>query len=109
MRGRTSGFGASICSIVLLILDASAEVHRAHDLLDERNFTVGDTIFRVEVLVPPLFRPLLSGHESINFARCVLGWFVQKNQKASQPTGEVGQYAVSLSLGVKRTNANIGL
>lgn len=57
----------------------SAEIHRTDYLLDERDLTSGETIFRVEVLVGPLPRPLLHWHKRVDFARCVLSWLVQKN------------------------------
>ena len=105
MRGRASGLGARISSIDLVILGGSAEVHRADNLLDERDLASGDAIFRVEVLVRPPPCPLLGWHERVDLARCVLGWLVQKNEEASQPTGEVGQDAFSLILGVEWANA----
>src|SRR6266542_1929832 len=52
MRGRTSGLGARTSSIALVIL-RSAEVHRAVNLLDERDLTSREAIFRVEGLVRP--------------------------------------------------------
>src|SRR6266576_335445 len=108
MRGPT-GFGARISSIALVILRRSAEVHRAHNLLDKRDLTGGDAVFGVEVLVRPPPCPLLGWHERVDLARCVLGWLVQKNEEASQPTGEVGQDAFSLILGVEWANAEISL
>src|ERR1700682_2438100 len=109
MRGRTSGLGARISSMVLFILRGSAEVHRADKLLYERDLTTGDAIFRVEVLVRPPPRPLLGWHKGVDLARCVLGWLMQKNQETSQSTGEVGQDAFSVILGVERANAEIRL
>lgn len=116
MRGRASGFGSRISSMDLLIVVGNrlvgivaCEIHRTDYLLDEDDLTGGERIFFVEILVRPLPGPLLGRHERVNLARCVLGWLVQKNKEASQSTGEVGQNALGLGLGVKRTNAEIRL
>ena len=95
--------------MALFIVRDSAEVHRADNFFDKGDLTSGDAIFRVEVLVRPPLRPLLGWYELVNLARCVLRWLVQKNEKASQPAGEVRQSAVSLTLGVEGANAEISL
>src|SRR6266545_5813902 len=102
MRGRASGLGARISSIDLLIVvgnrlvgSTGCEIHGAHNLLYEGDLTRGESIFRVEVLVRPLPAPLLGWYEGVDLARCMLGWLVKKNEEASQPTGEVGQSALS--------------
>src|SRR5713101_5736067 len=109
MRGRASGLGTRISSMVLLIRDISAEVHRANNLFDERDLTSGEAVLCVEVLVGPPLRPLLNWHERVDLASNVLGRLVQKNQEASQPAGEVGRDAFSVTLRVERANAEIGL
>ena len=93
----------------LLIRVISAEIHRADDLLDERDLIRGDAVFGVEVLVRPQPRPLLSRYESIDLTCGVLRWLVQKDQKASQPTGEVRQNTPGLGLRVERADTEIGL
>src|SRR5262245_66217546 len=98
MRGRASGFGASISSMVLVILGVSIEVQWTDNLLNERNFTSRDAILSVEVIVCPFPCPLLCRNERVDPARRVLGWLVQKDQEASQPTGEVGQDTLGLCL-----------
>src|SRR6266849_6641744 len=107
MRGRASGLGARISSIALVILGGTAEVHRADNLLHERDLAGGDAIFRVEDLVHPLPRPLLGWYEGVDLARCVLGWLVQKDQEARQPTGEVGQGTFCLTLRVERPDIHV--
>lgn len=67
--------------MVLLIVRIPAEIHRADNLLNERDFALSNAVFRVESLVCPLARPLLRRHKCINFPRRVLGWFVQENQE----------------------------
>src|SRR5882762_8182545 len=109
MRGQALGLGARISSIALGILGGSAEVHRADNLLDEHDLTTGDAIFRVEILVRPLLRPLLCRHERIDLASCVLRWLVQENEEASQSARQVGQDTFSVTLGIERTNAEVGL
>ncbi len=81
----------------LFIRSISAEIHRTNHLLDERDVTNGETIFQVEVFVCPPLRPLLHRHERVDLARYVLGWLMQKNQEASEPTGKVGQDAFSVT------------
>src|SRR5262249_26998742 len=114
MRGSTSGLGARISSMVLLIVvgnclvgRVASEVHRADYLLDEGDLTRGESIFRVEVRVRPRLGPILGWHEGVNLSRCVLRWLVQENQEASQPTGEVGQNAFGLTLRAERANTEI--
>src|ERR1700683_943686 len=114
MRGRASGLGARISSMVLLIFVGNrlvervvGEVHRADYLLDEFDLTDRESIFRVEILIRPLLSPLLGRHEGVDLACHVLGWLVQQNQKTSQPTEEVGQSAFGLTLRVERANAEI--
>ena len=81
-----------------LVLGVAAKVHRADYLLDEGDLTGGEIIFRVEVLIRPLLGPLLGWHEGVDLSSCVLRWFVQENQEASQPTGKVSQNAFGLTL-----------
>jgi len=82
--------------MVGLFIVTAVEDHRAYKLLDERDLTGSQVILRVEVLIRPPLRPLLCWHEGVDLARGVLGWLVQENQEASQPTGEIGQDAFSL-------------
>src|SRR5208337_1900944 len=104
MRGRASGFGVRISSIVLLIVtfvsgvfieQIASDFHRAHDSLNERDFARSKAILLVEVTVRPWPRPFLGRHEGVNLARRVLGWLVQENQKTRQPTAEIRQGALS--------------
>ena len=60
----------------LLIRVISAEIHRADDLLNERDLISGDAVFGVEVLVRPPPRPVLERHKGVDLARGVLGWLV---------------------------------
>src|SRR5438105_4155417 len=109
MRGRASGLGARISSMVLVILSVSTEVHWSDNLLDERNLTGGQTVLGVEVLVCPSLRPRLRWYKRVNLACCALGWLMQKNQESRQPTEEVGQRALCLPPGVERAYADISL
>ena len=84
------------------------EIHRADYLFNEGNFTDRQAVFRVEISVRPLSGPILRWHEGVNLTRGVLRRFVQKNQQAREPTGEVGQNTLGLALGIKRPDAQIG-
>src|ERR1041384_770053 len=80
MRGRASGFGARIASMVLLIATLA---HWPDNLLDECDFVVRDAILCVKQVVRPMLCPLLSWHEGVNLACCPLGWLraFGKNEK----------------------------
>src|ERR1700730_7716702 len=116
MRGRASGLGARISSMALLIFvgnwlvgRAVGEVHWADYLLDERNFVLSSAILFVEQIVCPWFCPLLSWNEGVDPARGIVRRLVQENQKARQPTGEIGQGAFGLGFRVEWANAQIRL
>src|SRR5450830_351333 len=117
MRGRASGFGVRISSMEGLLIvtfangdiskQVTGQLHRADNLLNELDLGRRDVIFCVQFFVRPSLCPLLRGHEGVNLACGVLRWLVQKNQKASQPTGEVGQDTFGLDLRVERPNIHI--
>src|SRR4051794_30367064 len=94
---------------MLSIVRATGELHWSDDPLDEGDFTRGEIVLRVQVLVRPAFCPVLSRHERVDLARRVLGWFVQKDEEASQTAGEVGQGTLSVTLRLEGPNAEIGL
>src|SRR3954471_19756550 len=112
MRGRADGLGLRISSIDgLLIVPVISGIvieqlfidfHRAHDSLNERDFARSNAILLVEVFVRPPPPPLLGWDEGVNLAICVLGWLVQKNEEASQPTAEVGQDTLGFSFRLER-------
>ena len=59
-----------------------SEIHWADNFLNERNLTIRDTVFCVEVFVRPYPIPLLGWNERVNLAVCVLRWLMQKDQEA---------------------------
>src|SRR5581483_12133036 len=85
------------------------QIHRANHRLDERDLVFAEAVLGVQVLVGPGAVPFLCWHERVDLASGVVRWLVQENQEASQPTGEVGQDARCLTLGVERAYAEIRL
>ena len=86
----------------------TGQLHRAHDLFNELDFTRRDAVFGVQILVRPFFVPLLSWDEGVDLACGVLRRLVQKNQQAGQTACEVRQGAFGLALAVERADAEIG-
>src|SRR5690606_19455695 len=84
-------------------------IHWTHDLLDERDFFVGESILLVEDLVRPCPCPVLNGHERVNLAGHMLGRLPKLDQQAGQSARQIGQCSLCLLSRVEWTNAEIRL
>ena len=73
MRGRASGFGARISSMVLLI----ALAHRPDHAIDERDLVLVDAVLFVEQLVGPSPVPRLLWNPRVGRTQCVLRYLSQ--------------------------------
>src|SRR5882672_3558389 len=100
MRGRASGFGARISSIVLLITLA----HRTNHAVKERDFLLSDAVLLVENLVGPVSIHRKPGNEGKAFAVQVLRVRSQRDEEAHELRTKIGTKIPSLRLTAEPTD-----
>src|ERR1017187_7830043 len=105
MRGRASGLGARISSILLLIVLA----HRSNHALDECDLVLRDAVLRVEQIVSPSPVPRLLWHPCVSGSQGVLGDLPQRYEKTEQPSPIVAGETLSCPLCLERRYGEVRL
>src|ERR1700733_11606344 len=95
MRGRTSGFGARISSMVGLFIVTVVEVHGSDLGLDVGLLLPRDGVFHVQVLVCPGTVPRLLRNPSVSGVGRVLSDLSQRDKEAKEPRSVVRHETLS--------------
>src|SRR5436305_1683711 len=89
MRGRTSGLGTRISSMVGLFILAVVEVHYSDLRLDVFLFLSRDAILREKFFVGPSAVPRLHRHPNVSGVRGVLSNLSQGDEESKEASGVV--------------------